>query len=72
MEFRNINGTDLLWMRNEPLVSHIPIATIVTILFLFQIAILEENVSLLQGDNRNVWKTYVRSAISSVAEAIPT
>jgi hypothetical protein len=56
-------------MRNERLVSHMPIAIIRTILFLFQIAILESNVSLHQGDNRSVSKTYVRSTSISVIEA---
>ena len=56
-------------MRNERLVSHIPIAIIRTNLFLFQIAILKANISLHQGDNRNVSKTYVRSTSISVIEA---
>jgi hypothetical protein len=58
-------------MRNETLISHMPMATIMTILFLSQIAILEKKISLLQGDNHNAWDTYVRSTINSVAEAIP-
>jgi hypothetical protein len=56
-------------MRNERLVSHIPMAITTIILFLSQIAILAEYITFHQGDNRNAWNTYVRSTINSVAEA---
>lgn len=57
-------------MRNETSVSHVPIAIIMIIIDLFQIAILAYHMSLLQGDDRNVWKTYARIAINSAPQVI--
>ena len=60
----------MLWMRNPMLPDQTPIAIIITILSLFQIAILAAPMSAsLQEDDRSTWDTYVRSIINSVAPA---
>jgi hypothetical protein len=50
-----------------------PIAIVIIILFLFQMAILAKsiNVSLLEDDRSGAWKTDVRITINSEAEATP-
>jgi hypothetical protein len=56
-------------MRNEMLVHHMHITIVETILFLFQMAILEVPVGSFSSDH-NLLKTYVRSTIN--IEAAPT
>jgi hypothetical protein len=55
------------------LTDQIPIAIIITILSLFQMAILAAPMSAsLQEDDRSTWNTYVRSTINNVAPATAT
>jgi hypothetical protein len=57
-------------MRNPMLPDQTPIAITITILFLFQIAILAVPMSAsFQEDDHSTWNTYVRSIINSVAPA---
>ena len=43
-------GKNMPWMRNPTLIPHVPIASVITILFLFHIAMLTASISARCGE----------------------